>query len=75
MRSSECNHWIDAEKVEIKSLVENDVFREFFLPKGKKAIRCKCIYKRKRSALGEVERYKARLVAQGFSQIEELEYN
>ena len=75
LRSVEADQWIEAERVEIKSLLENDVFREVVLPKERKAIRCKWIYKRKRNALGEVERYKDRLVAQGFSQIEELDYN
>jgi hypothetical protein len=32
MRSIEADQWIKAEQVEIKSLLDNDVFREVFLP-------------------------------------------
>jgi hypothetical protein len=39
------------------------------LPKGKKTIRCKWIFKRKE------ERYKARLVAKGYSQIPGIDFN
>jgi hypothetical protein len=39
------------------------------LPKGKKTVRCKWIFKRKE------ERYKARLVAKGYSQISGIDFN
>ena len=38
------------------------------LPEGMKAIGCKWVFTLKRDAEGEIQRYKARLVAQGFSQ-------
>ena len=38
------------------------------LPPGKRAIGCRWVFKVKRNADGTVERYKGRLVAQGFSQ-------
>ena len=38
------------------------------LPKGKKPISCKWVYKIKRKVDGRIDRYKARLVARGFSQ-------
>jgi hypothetical protein len=39
------------------------------LPKGKKTVHCKWIFKRKE------ERYKARLVAKGYSQISGIDFN
>ena len=59
----------------MNSLISNKVFEECRLPKGRKAIRSKWIYKRKRDKEGATERYKARLVAQGFSQVEGFDYN
>ena len=46
------------------------------LPKQKKAVRCKWIFKRKEGlSSSEPPRFKARLVAKGFSQIPSVDYN
>nr|GEU80018.1 ribonuclease H-like domain-containing protein [Tanacetum cinerariifolium] len=45
------------------------------LPKGRKAIGNKWIYKIKYKASGEVERYKAKVVAKGFNQKEGFDYD
>jgi hypothetical protein len=46
------------------------------LSAGKKAIRCKWIFKRKEgSSPLEASKFKARLVAKGFSQIQGIDYN
>ena len=44
-------------------------------PKGKKMVGFKWVYKRKCNADGGVERYKARLVATGYSQQYGLDYD
>ena len=45
------------------------------LPKGKKAVRCKWVFKRKEGTPGiDDARYKARLVAKGYSQILGVDY-
>jgi len=45
------------------------------LPKGRKPISCKWVFKIKHGVHGEVERYKARLVARGFTQTFIVDYN
>ncbi len=42
---------------------------------GRKLISCKCVFKIKQGANGKVERYKARLVARGFTQTYRVDYN
>lgn len=54
-------------KTEMKSLKENDVW-ELVLPSGRKTVESKWVYKTKIDENGTVERYKARLVAQGYTQ-------
>ena len=61
--------WKEAADSEFKSLVENDVWKFKKLPEGRKAIGCKWILKRKLNPDGTVERYKARLVVQGYNQV------
>ena len=52
----------------MKSLKENEVWEMVELPKDRKTVGSKWVYKLKSGPDGSIERYKARLVAQGFSQ-------
>ncbi len=45
------------------------------LPASRKLVSCKSVFKIKQGANGEVERYKARLVARGFTQTYGVDYN
>lgn len=56
------------------SLCTNSVWELVDPPKGVKPIGCKSIYKRKRDAAGKVKTFKARLVANGYTQMEEVNY-
>ena len=69
----EAEKWMDAMKDEIQALKDNDTWTLMALPKGKKPISCKWIYTIKNDANKPV-RYKARLVARGFSQREGIDY-
>lgn len=60
--------WVEAMQDEISSLQENNTWTLKGLPDGRKAIGCKWVFKIKRDANGNIQRFKARLVAQGFSQ-------
>lgn len=50
-------------KAEIQALEDNKTWELVDLPKGKKAIGCKWVYKIEYNIDGEVERFKAKLVA------------
>ena len=60
--------WEVAMNTEMESLKENDVWDLVEPPVGQKIIGCKWVYKIKTGEDGSVQRYKARLVAQGFTQ-------
>ena len=66
--------WKDAMNEELKSLSYNGTWVETSLPKGRKAIGCKWVFKIKRDDSGNAIRYKARLVAKGYSQKEGIDY-
>jgi hypothetical protein len=60
---------------EYRSLMENDTWDLVSLPKGRKLVKCKWVYRTKYASDGSVERHKARLVTKGFSQVEGIDYN
>jgi hypothetical protein len=68
--SDEGLDWKKAMDAEMKSMAEFGVFRKVpkSAAKGRQILGCKWVYKRKVNKLGEVVRYKGRLVAQGFAQ-------
>ena len=60
--------WRDAMKAEIDSLHHHNVWDLVELPKGCKIIGSKWVFKVKTNGDGSPERFKARLVAQGYTQ-------
>ena len=62
------SEWQAAMDSEYKALIDNGTWELVDLPKGRRAIGTKWVFKTKRLSDGSVERYKARLVAKGFSQ-------
>ncbi len=55
---------------EIQALESNNTWHLTTLPKGKKAIGCKWVYRVKRNSEGDVDRFEARMVAKGYLQVE-----
>ncbi|RZB63650.1 GDSL esterase/lipase isoform C [Glycine soja] len=74
MSCKKSNLWYDAMKDEMNSIQSNKVWNLIELPNGAKAIGCKWVFKTKRDSLGNIERYKTRLVAKGFTQKEGIDY-
>ncbi|CAM8999436.1 unnamed protein product [Rhodiola kirilowii] len=60
---------------EIKALEENNTWILTELPVGKTLVDCKWVYKLTFKSDGTLERYKASLVARGFTQVEGLDYH
>ena len=60
--------WKMAADAEYKSLMENKTWELVKLPEGRRAIGCKWVFRVKYDSNGQVERFKGRLVAQGYSQ-------
>eukprot|EP00253_Pinus_taeda_P003318 PITA_03318 len=66
--------WVDAVVEEYDSIVRNSAWEIVPRPEGKSVVGSKWIYKVKQVADKSVEKYKARFAAQGFSQIEGIDY-
>jgi hypothetical protein len=60
---------------EYNSIMKNDVWEVVPRPEGKLVVTSKWLYKLKHAADGSIEKYKARFVAQGFSQVEGVDYD
>ncbi|MCO5552696.1 hypothetical protein L7F22_006213 [Adiantum nelumboides] len=56
------------------ALIENGTWTLCDLPPGKKAIGTKWVYKLKRKPDGEIDRYKAQLVAKGYAHQKGIDY-
>jgi len=66
--------WEEAMKMEMQSLLANEVWELVEPPSNRKIIGSKWIFRKKTDANGDISRYKARLVAQGCSQRFGLDY-
>ena len=66
---------MDAMKDELSSMDKNSVWELVDLPPGHKAIRNKWVLKVKRKVDGSIDKYKARLMAKGFTQQESIDYD
>ncbi|CAN0447215.1 unnamed protein product [Ascophyllum nodosum] len=74
MESPEWDKWRKTEEIEMLRMVENCVFKKVARPKDKLVVGTKILYKQNLGQDGKVEKYKCRLVAQGFSQVGGVHY-
>lgn len=65
---------VKAMKMDMEALEQNDTWVLVNLPQGRKLVGSKWIYKIKYKQDGKIERFKARLVAQGYNQIKGFYY-
>ena len=68
-------NWKKAMDKELSALQLNQTWTLTLLPVGQKPIRCKWVYKIKCNSNGSIDRYKARLFAKGYTQIEGVDYS
>ena len=74
MSGENSDKWKETSDAEYKSLMENGTWELVELPVGRKPIGCKWIFKVKYAGDGKMERFKARLVARGFTQQYGIDY-
>ena len=65
MNSTEVEHWEDAIQTELTSLEENNTWDVVDKPQDVTVLHCKWVLKKKRTADGNIAKYKARLVICG----------
>jgi len=70
----DAKHWDKAIKTELNSIKKNNTWTLVDLPKGAKPISCKWIFKKKYHPNGSIEKYKAGLVAKGFTKKDNIDY-
>ncbi|GJT69722.1 zinc finger, CCHC-type containing protein [Tanacetum coccineum] len=74
MQSRDFAFWKEAIDDEIGSIMENNTWVLSDLTPGCKPLGCKWIFKRKMKVDGTIDKFKARLVIQGFRQKERIDY-
>ncbi|GJX27216.1 zinc finger, CCHC-type containing protein [Tanacetum coccineum] len=74
MKSQDVAFWKEAINDEMDSIMGNNTWVLADLPSGCKPLGCKWIFKRKLKVDGTIEKFKARLVIQGFKQKSRIDY-
>ena len=74
LHGPDSDKWREAMDTEISSLLQNKTWTLTELPSDRKAVSCKWLLRRKYNPDGSIARYKARLVARGFTQTHGLDY-
>jgi hypothetical protein len=66
--------WKDAMVEEMESLHKNEMWDLVKLPSGRKYVNRKWVFKKKMNTTGQVAKFKSRLVAKGYSQVEGVNF-
>ena len=75
MRSSNAEQWKKAAEAEFQSLMKHETWDLVTLPPGKKLVGGRWVFRAKHDENGQIERFKGRYVAQGFTQVHGEDYN
>jgi hypothetical protein len=75
VRGAESAQWLVAIRDELRALSDMGTFRLEPVPAGRALLTAKWVFRVKRLSTGEIERFKARLVARGFQQRFGVDYN
>jgi hypothetical protein len=75
VKGSKSDKWKQPMKDEMKALERNVTWDLVELPRERKIVGCKWVYKLKKDVDDKVERYKARLVEKGYSQKEGIDFH
>jgi hypothetical protein len=75
MRLEDASKWEAAMQKTYGSLMANGTWELVPLPKDRKSVGCKWVFRTKRDGSGHIVRHKARLVAKGYSQVEGVDFN
>jgi hypothetical protein len=67
--------WESAMQEEYNSLLENQTWDLVPLPSRRKLVRCRWVYTTKSVVDGQINKYKAMLVAKGFQQVHDIDYD
>ena len=71
----DASKWLQAAQDKMSSLIEHDTWSLTKSAPGRKIIGSKWVYKIRHDENGEAARYKCRLVAQGYTQAQGIDYN
>lgn len=71
---ADAKEWCDAVDEEYRSLIENNTWTLEDLPPDRRAVSCKWVFKLKYAPDNSIARYKARLVARGYTQREGIDF-
>ena len=74
VNSEDNDLWKKAMDEEMDSFDKNESWNLVQLPAGRKAVGRKWLFKKKLNAEGKVDKYKARLVEKGYSQVEGIDF-
>ena len=74
LKSPERKQWLEGLKAEVRAHIKNGTFRKMRKDHNSKAISSRFVFKRKINEEGQVVKYKVRLVAKGFEQVEGVHY-
>lgn len=75
LKSEQKEQWFRAMQDEMESLYDNHTFDLVKLPKGKKALKNRWVYRLKQEEHSSNPRYKARLVVKGFNQRKGVDFS